>query len=107
METQFRLRLFLVLGRFRPQVECRPTQYLLFHFWRQREFLELLYVLSDVRDAGTRPIGSEQRFRGNLVQPGKVAEQQLGRDSADIQVHVAMPSQQEKRSVHPERPATV
>src|SRR5262249_9075585 len=87
---------------FRPNFQRRLAQNLLFDLRRQGQRLELPEILLDVWNAGAGPIGAEQRLVRDLLQARKITEQLLWRDTADIEMHVAMPPQQEKRRLHPD-----
>src|SRR5450631_4095058 len=90
-----------------PDAQGRPAHNLLPRLLAQRQCTEIVEVLLYLRNAGPRPVRPEQCLIRNFFQPRKVAEQRLRWNAADIQKHIRMPPQQEKRRVHPERTAAM
>src|SRR5262249_31093903 len=80
----------------RPHLQRRLAQSLFLHGFRQRKRPELLQVLLDRGDAGTGKVRAKERFVRDLFQARKIFEQHFGRNAADVQMHVAMPPQQEE-----------
>src|SRR5689334_18571696 len=79
----------------RPDLQRGLAEDLLLHRRGQGEFLELVQVLLDVRNAGAGPVRPEQRLVRDLFQSREVLQQYFGRDAADVKMHVAMAAQQE------------
>src|SRR5947199_4944948 len=72
---------------------------------RQRQ--ELVDVVRHVLPARPRPIRSPQDPIGELRETRKVLQQAGGRYPGDVEPHLTVPSQNEKRLLHVQRPAAV
>src|SRR5580698_4708943 len=73
-----------------PNRQRRLAQNLLLEPFFERQRAKVVEILLDFRHARTWPVGSEQSLFYNLVEAGKVLEQALGRDAADVKIDVGM-----------------
>src|SRR5580658_4701311 len=87
----------------RPDTQrCLAQDLLLKSFiqWQRPEFIK---ILLNVRHPRTRPIRTEQSLVRNLFETRKILEQALGRDPADVEIHVGMAANEKECGLHPER----
>src|SRR5208337_1691407 len=89
---------------FRPERSCCLAQNLLAHPFAHRQRFEFLKIPFYVRNTRTRPVRAKQRFVGDLIEAREILEQRLRRNAADVEIDVRVPSNEEKRGLHPQRP---
>src|SRR5262249_6405119 len=88
---------------FGPNRQCRQAQDLLLGSVADGQTAKVLQVLPDLRHTRPRPIGTEQSLVRDLLQPGKVLQQGLWRNSTYIQKDISMPPHQKECGLHPQR----
>src|ERR671918_393282 len=64
---------------------------------RERQRQELVDVPAEVTHTGTRPVGPPEDAGRDLREAGKVLQELAGRNAGDVEPHVLMTSQDEKR----------
>src|ERR1041384_4076741 len=84
--------------RFRHRSAVRIAQ------WQRQE---LVHILPQIADPGTRPISAPQHAVNDLGQSGKVVQQLQRRNAGDIEPDMSMTSQDEERLFHIEGPPAV
>src|SRR5438270_6401869 len=78
---------------FRPDAQRGFRENLLLTLRTERERAKLVEIFFDVGYAGPRPVCPEQSFLRDLIETRKIFEQRIGRNSADVQKYVGVPSQ--------------
>src|SRR5581483_7174128 len=91
----------------RPDVERVGLEDLTLDRIGKTESAEVVEVLLDVGNAGPGPVRAEESLCRDLLEAGKIFEESLGRDAADVEINVAVAADEEKRGVHPQGAAAV